>query len=48
MWTPPEKLKHAVPEARWPTAEEAAASLLCAPLEHAALRLARRIFGLPE
>lgn len=42
MWTPPQKLKHALPAARWPSAEEAAASLLCAPLEHAALRLNRR------
>jgi 2,4-dienoyl-CoA reductase-like NADH-dependent reductase (Old Yellow Enzyme family) len=42
MWTPPEKLKHPVPATRWPTAEQAAASLLCAPLEHGALRLSSR------
>jgi 2,4-dienoyl-CoA reductase-like NADH-dependent reductase (Old Yellow Enzyme family) len=42
MWTPPQKLKHAVPATRWPTAEEAAASLLFSPLEHGALRLAQR------
>src|SRR5262245_28171435 len=28
MWKPPERVKHAIPEARWPSREEAAASLL--------------------
>ncbi len=42
MWTPPQKLKHPVPAERWPTAEQAAASLLFAPLEHGALHLAQR------
>ncbi|MFY0531407.1 hypothetical protein [Nannocystis pusilla] len=26
MWTPPDKIRHAIPPARWPSAEEAAAS----------------------
>jgi len=42
MWTPPEKLRHAVAPTRWPTADEAAASLLFAPLEHGPLRLSQR------
>jgi 2,4-dienoyl-CoA reductase-like NADH-dependent reductase (Old Yellow Enzyme family) len=32
MWQPPERIKHAVPAARWPTAEEAAASTLFSPI----------------
>ena len=42
MWTPPEKHKHAIPATRWPSAEEAAGSLLFAPLGHGALQLAQR------
>jgi 2,4-dienoyl-CoA reductase-like NADH-dependent reductase (Old Yellow Enzyme family) len=32
MWTPPERIKHALPETRWPTAEEAARALLFQPI----------------
>src|SRR6185295_18361544 len=32
VWTPPERIKHALPETPWPTAEEAAASRLYAPV----------------
>lgn len=42
MWTPPQKLRHPVPPTRWPSAEEAAGSLLFSPLQHGALQLAQR------
>jgi 2,4-dienoyl-CoA reductase-like NADH-dependent reductase (Old Yellow Enzyme family) len=32
MWTPPEHIKHALPEVRWPTAEEAARSRWLSPV----------------
>ena len=32
MWRPAERIKHALPDARWPTAEEAAASRLFSPI----------------
>jgi 2,4-dienoyl-CoA reductase-like NADH-dependent reductase (Old Yellow Enzyme family) len=32
MWTPPERVKHALPDTRWPTAEEAAQSRLYSPI----------------
>ena len=32
MWTPPEHIKHALPEAGWPTAEEAARARLYQPI----------------
>jgi 2,4-dienoyl-CoA reductase-like NADH-dependent reductase (Old Yellow Enzyme family) len=32
MWTPPEHIKHQLPEVRWPSAEEAAASRLFSPV----------------
>ena len=32
MWKPPERIQHPLLEARWPTREEAAASLLFSPI----------------
>jgi 2,4-dienoyl-CoA reductase-like NADH-dependent reductase (Old Yellow Enzyme family) len=32
MWTPPEHIKHALPEVRWPSAEEAARARLFSPV----------------
>ena len=32
MWKPPQRIKHAVPEARWPEREEAARALLFQPI----------------
>jgi 2,4-dienoyl-CoA reductase-like NADH-dependent reductase (Old Yellow Enzyme family) len=32
MWQPPERIRHALPEARWPTADEAAGSMLFSPV----------------
>src|SRR5215468_5229440 len=32
MWTPPERIKHPLPEPGWPTAEEAAKALLFRPI----------------
>jgi dimethylglycine catabolism A len=32
MWTPPERIKHALPEVGWPTADEAARALLYQPI----------------
>lgn len=32
MWHPPERIRHAPPETRWPSAPEAAASLLFSPI----------------
>ena len=42
MWKPPERVKHPIPEARWPTREEAAASLLFSPLRVGAVELEQR------
>jgi 2,4-dienoyl-CoA reductase-like NADH-dependent reductase (Old Yellow Enzyme family) len=33
MWQPPERIKHELPGASWPTAEEAAAAMLFEPIE---------------
>jgi len=33
MWTPPERIKHALPAVRWPSAEEAARSRLFSPVQ---------------
>src|SRR4029079_1066813 len=42
MWKPPERGKHPIPEARWPSREEAAASLLFSPLRIGAVALEQR------
>lgn len=42
MWTPPEKIRHAVPPARWPSAEEAAASRWFSPVDVGPTRLRER------
>lgn len=42
MWTPPQRIRHRVEVATWPTAEQAATSLLFSPLELGAARLATR------
>lgn len=42
MWTPEERIKHAVPEARWPTAEEAARSRWFSPVRLGPLEARQR------
>jgi 2,4-dienoyl-CoA reductase-like NADH-dependent reductase (Old Yellow Enzyme family) len=42
MWTPPERIKHALPETRWPSAEEAARARLFTPLAIGPLTAGRR------
>ena len=42
MWRPPEVTRHAVPAARWPSAAEAAASLLFTPIRVGPLTLSSR------
>src|SRR5688572_8359212 len=42
MWHPPERIRHALPEARWPTREEAASSMLFSPVRIGALEAAQR------
>jgi 2,4-dienoyl-CoA reductase-like NADH-dependent reductase (Old Yellow Enzyme family) len=42
MWQPPERIRHALPEARWPTAEEAAASLLFQPIRIGSMEAEQR------
>ena len=42
MWKPPERVKHPIPETRWPSREEAAASLLFTPLQVGASTLEQR------
>mgnify|MGYP000670969657 CR=1 FL=1 len=42
MWTPPQKIKHAVSEARWPGAEEARASRWFSPIAVGGVTLAQR------
>jgi 2,4-dienoyl-CoA reductase-like NADH-dependent reductase (Old Yellow Enzyme family) len=42
MWKPPERLRHALPEPAWPTAEAAAAALCFRPLDVGPLQLAER------
>ena len=42
MWTPPERIKHPLPELRWPSAEEAAASRWFSPVRIGSLTAATR------
>ena len=42
MWTPPERIKHPLAEARWPTRIEAESALLFSPLQFGALSLKSR------
>ena len=42
MWTPPERIKHSLPNANWPTNEEASRALLFSPLHYQALSLKTR------
>ncbi len=42
MWRPPERIKHQPDAGRWPTREEAAASLLFSPIERGNLKLEQR------
>ncbi len=42
MWRPSEKIKHPLPEARWPTAEEAATSRWFSPINIGPIELAQR------
>lgn len=42
MWKPPERIKHPIPESRWPTAEEATTSLLFSPLRIGSVALEQR------
>ncbi len=42
MWQPPERIKHALPAARWPSAEQAGAAKLFQPIRVGAVELAQR------
>ena len=42
MWKPPERIRHELPEARWPSREEAAASRLFSPIRVGSTELAER------
>jgi dimethylglycine catabolism A len=42
MWTPPERIKHALPEVRWPSAEEAARSRWFSPVRIGPLQARQR------
>jgi 2,4-dienoyl-CoA reductase-like NADH-dependent reductase (Old Yellow Enzyme family) len=42
MWHPPQRIKHALPDARWPDAEQAAVSRLFTPLHAGRLQLPDR------
>ncbi len=42
MWQPPERIKHPLPETKWPSKEEAESSLLFKPLSMGRLRLSSR------
>ncbi|MEO1368689.1 MAG: NADH:flavin oxidoreductase, partial [Acidobacteriota bacterium] len=42
MWKPPERIKHPLPEATWPSADAAAASRLFSPVDLGPVRLAAR------
>ncbi|MEM8994740.1 MAG: NADH:flavin oxidoreductase [Acidobacteriota bacterium] len=42
MWKPPERIKHPLPEAAWPSAGDAAASRLFSPVDLGPVRLAAR------
>jgi 2,4-dienoyl-CoA reductase-like NADH-dependent reductase (Old Yellow Enzyme family) len=45
MWKPPERVKHPLPEASWPTREEAAGALLFSPIDVGAVTLADCLEG---
>jgi 2,4-dienoyl-CoA reductase-like NADH-dependent reductase (Old Yellow Enzyme family) len=42
MWKPPERIKHELPEARWPTRREAEGALLFSPLAVGSMELRER------
>ena len=42
MWKPPERIRHPLPETRWPDAETAAGALLFQPIELGPAKLAQR------
>lgn len=42
MWNPPEAIRHAIPETRWPNPEEAARSLLFQPIKINSIELETR------
>src|SRR3954471_21543351 len=42
MWTPPERIKYALPEVRWPTADEAARSRWFSPVRLGPLEARQR------
>lgn len=42
MWKPPQRIKHSLPAARWPSREEARASRLFSPIEVGPIHLAER------
>ncbi|MGD8375364.1 MAG: NADH:flavin oxidoreductase, partial [Acidobacteriota bacterium] len=42
MWRPPQRIRHPLPEARWPSAEAAASSRWFSPLIHGRLSLEER------
>jgi len=42
MWTPPERIRHALPDARWPSADEAHASRLFSPIRVGCVELRHR------
>ncbi len=42
MWKPPERIRHELPDTRWPSREEAAAARLFSPLELGPITLAER------
>lgn len=42
MWTPPERIKHPLPETRWPSADEARKSLWFSPIEVGPVELRHR------
>lgn len=44
MWTPPERIRHPLPETRWPTVEVAAASRLFSPVALGPVTALRRTF----
>jgi 2,4-dienoyl-CoA reductase-like NADH-dependent reductase (Old Yellow Enzyme family) len=42
MWKPPERIKHTIPEVRWPDADEAAAAMLFSPLRMGPMEVEER------
>jgi 2,4-dienoyl-CoA reductase-like NADH-dependent reductase (Old Yellow Enzyme family) len=42
MWTPPERIRHPIPETEWPSAEQAANSRLFSPVDIGPVRLETR------